>query len=416
MLTIIDKNEIETRIPGPVDDEAEKIAAGIISDVKKRGEDALYEYCVKFGDIEKGDSLIIPRSELEKAAGEIPSDHLELLKKTAKRVEIFAQAQRNSIKDALVAIPGGFAGHQVAPVERACCYAPGGRFPLPSSVIMTAVTAKVAGVKEIYVASPKPVPLTLAAAFVSGADYLVAAGGAQAIAAFAYGAGDIPVCDVIVGPGNRFVTAAKKLVFGNVSIDMLAGPSELTVLADKTASPDVIAADLLAQAEHDVVAVPVLVTDSKELIDAVNLELKIQLEQLKTFETASKSLENGFAVLVDSIEEGIDICDRLAPEHLEVFTVNAKSVAEKCNNYGGLFIGQGSAEVLGDYGAGPNHTLPTGGTARYTGGLSVFNFLRIRTWIRIDDSSKAKDLVSDCAKLAELEGLDGHAKSALKRL
>ena len=416
MLTVINKNDIEQRFSGPVDAEAEKIVSSIIKDVKNRGDNALYEYCVKYGDAEKGANIIITAQELKKAADSIPDDQLQLLKRTAKRIETFAQAQLDSINETIVKIPGGETGQQISPVERACCYAPGGRFPLPSSVLMTAVTAKVAGVKEIWVTSPNPVPITMAAAYVAGAHALVSAGGAQSIAAFAYGTGSIPVCDVIVGPGNKYVTAAKKLVFGNVAIDMLAGPSELTVLADKHASAEIIAADLLAQAEHDVVAIPILVTDSSELLQEVNNQLKNQLEVLTTKETASKSLKNGFAVIVDNIDEGITICNRLAPEHLEILTENAWEVSKKCNNYGGLFIGENSAEVFGDYGAGPNHTLPTGGTARYTGGLSVFDFLRIRTWIRIDSSTDSKELIRDCSALADLEGLHAHAEAARKRV
>jgi len=281
---------------------------------------------------------------------------------------------------------------------------------------MTAVTARAAGVPSVWVTSPRPVPVTLAAAYIAGADGFVAAGGAQAVAAFAFGAGDVPACDVIVGPGNRYVTAAKKLVSGHVAIDMLAGPSELTVLADDTADPETVAADLLAQAEHDVVAVPVLVSDSRSLIDRVNREIERQLQVLDTRATATLSLQKGFAVLVRDVEEGVRICDQLAPEHLEIMTAAADEVAARCRHYGGLFIGGGTAEVLGDYGAGPNHTLPTGGTARYTGGLSVLHFLRVRTWIRISDPAGAEVLVRDAARLAELEGLKGHARSARRRL
>ena len=415
LLQKIDKNEISQRATPPVDAEAESTVRGIINDISKRGEDALYEYSVKFGDVEKGAPLIIPREKLKEAAASISKEDAALLKRTASRIEAFARAQMSSVHEMAIPIPGGKAGHRIAPVERACCYAPGGRFPLPSSVLMTAITARVAGVGEVWVTSPRPVPITLAAAYYSGADGFAAVGGAQAVAAFAYGAGKIPACDIIVGPGNKYVTAAKKLVSGHVAIDMLAGPSELTVLADDTANPATVAADLLAQAEHDVVAVPILVTTSEGLIDKVNGELESQLAELTTFETASESLKNGFAVHVESVEEGVAICNQLGPEHLEILTADAAAVAKKCNNYGGLFIGEGTAEVFGDYGAGPNHTLPTGGTSRYTGGLSVFDFLRIRTWIEISDDVSAQTLVKDAARLAELEGLDGHRRSALRR-
>ncbi|HUT78662.1 MAG TPA: histidinol dehydrogenase, partial [Polyangia bacterium] len=303
-----------------------------------------------------------------------------------------------------------------APVERAGCYAPGGRFPLPSSVLMTAVTARAAGVREVWVASPRPAPATLAAAAVAGVDGLLRVGGAQAVAALAFGAGPAPSCDVIVGPGNRFVTAAKQLVAGRVGIDLLAGPSELVVLADGTADPAVVAADLLAQAEHDPDAAPVLISTSGPLIDAVEREIASQLESLPTRDTAERAVRgNGFAVLAADLDEGITLCDRIAPEHLEVLCAKASSVAARAVHFGGLFIGAGAAEVLGDYGAGPNHTLPTGGTARFTGGLSVHHFLRVRTWLRVDDPAAARGLVDDAVALARIEGLEAHARSAARR-
>jgi phosphoribosyl-ATP pyrophosphohydrolase/phosphoribosyl-AMP cyclohydrolase/histidinol dehydrogenase len=347
----------------------------------------------------------------------VGAEDLELLQRTAERIERFAKAQINSLEAMEVPIPGGKAGQVIAPVQRAGCYAPGGRFPLPSSVLMTAVTARAANVKEVWVASPRPLPITLAAAAVAGVDGFLCVGGAQAVAALAYGAGPVPACDTIVGPGNRFVTAAKQLVFGRVSIDMLAGPSELTVLADATANPAVIAADLLAQAEHDPDAVPILVSLDSALIDAVNANLETQLKSLSTSDTAGASLRrNGFAVLAENLEAAVKICDRLAPEHLELQVANATQVADLCTHYGGLFIGDQAAEVLGDYGAGPNHTLPTGGTARHSGGLSVFDFLRIRTWINIEDPSNSGALLEDAKRLADLEGLAGHANAAKIRM
>jgi phosphoribosyl-ATP pyrophosphohydrolase/phosphoribosyl-AMP cyclohydrolase/histidinol dehydrogenase len=263
-------------------------------------------------------------------------------------------------------------------MERAGCYAPGGRFPLPSSVLMTAVTARAAGVPSIWVASPKPTPITLAACAVAGADSLLAVGGAQAIAALSYGTENIPACDAIVGPGNRWVTAAKQLVSGLVAIDMLAGPSELVVLADESADPSVIAADLLAQAEHDPDAFATLVTVDPKLIEQVNIELCKQLKTLPTAEIAKEALTHSFAILADNYTSAAQICDELAPEHLEVIVTHPEQVIKMLNHYGALFIGSGAAEVFGDYGAGPNHVLPTGQTARICGGLSVFNFLRIR--------------------------------------
>jgi phosphoribosyl-ATP pyrophosphohydrolase/phosphoribosyl-AMP cyclohydrolase/histidinol dehydrogenase len=231
----------------------------------------------------------------------------------------------------------------------------------------------------------------------------------------AYGKESVPACDAIVGPGNRWVTAAKQLVAGIVRIDMLAGPSELVVLADEEADATTVAADLLAQAEHDPDALPILVTPSPSLIESVERELAAQLEMLPTRETAEAAMRNGYAVLVDSLGEGASVCNLLAPEHLEVLTRNANSLSSNLRHYGGLFIGEGAAEVLGDYGAGPNHTLPTGGTARSFAGLSVFNFLRVRTWMRIDALEEAQVLVRDAISLAKHEGLEAHARSASRR-
>lgn len=401
----------------PVDSETVEIARKIVGGVRRGGEAALRKYAVELKDIESSDDpLVSTRDELNDLLSRIDSEERALLERVAGRIERFAAAQRDSIREFALEIPGGRAGQVVAPVERAGCYAPGGRFPLPSSVLMTAVTARAAGVKTVWVASPRPSRITLAAAAVAGADGLLRVGGAQAIAAMAYGVGPVPACDVVVGPGNRFVTAAKQLVSGRVGIDMLAGPSELTVLADETADPSVVAADLLAQAEHDPDAVPILVTTSDSLIDAVNGALDAQLAVLPTRANAEAALENGFAVLAPSVDAGIDVCNRLAPEHLELHVRDADAVAKQCRHYGALFVGHGSAEVLGDYGAGPNHTLPTGGTARHAGGLSVFDFLRIRTTLTIDKGADASSLAKDAVALARLEGLEGHARSAEKRI
>ncbi len=216
----------------------------------------------------------------------------------------------------------------------------------------------------------------------------------------------------MVGPGNRWVTAAKKVVAGDVGIDMLAGPSELVILADTTADPGVVAADLLAQAEHDPEALPVLVTTDPALADAVDTELARQLAELPTRDIAGAALGNGFAVIADSLAEALAVCDRIAPEHLQILTHDAEEVARRAKHYGGLFIGAGSAEVFGDYGIGPNHTLPTGGVARFKGGLSVFDFLRIRTWLRMKDGPDAAAAAQDAAALARLEGLEAHARAA----
>ncbi|KAL4158819.1 hypothetical protein PRNP1_004593 [Phytophthora ramorum] len=401
----------------PVDAGALKDATVIVSDVRDNGVEALQKHAVRLGDVPSDSApLLISQSELQKAFETLPEDQQKVLQRTAQRIRVFAQAQRSSIQTFQQQIDGGFAGQDVSPMNAAGCYAPGGRYPLPSSVLMTAVTARVAGVKTVVVSSPRPAPATLAAAYLAGADYFLAAGGAQSIAAMAYGVGGVPACDIIVGPGNKWVTAAKSLVFGKCAIDMLAGPSECLVIADESADPATIAADLLAQAEHDTAAVPILVTTSQKIIDAVNEQLTKQLETLPSAPTASVSVQNGFAVLCPDMASCVTVSDVLAPEHLEIITSNARELAEQVSNYGGLFVGGRAAEVFGDYGAGPNHVLPTGGTAKYTGGLSVHTFLRIRTWMRIDDAQESQSLVQDSALLARMEGLEGHARAAEKRL
>lgn len=387
----------------------------IVDAVRDGGEAALRAYAERFGDLAPGAPLVHDRAALDAALDALPVADRALLERTAARVRAFATAQRAALADVDLPIPGGRAGHTVAPVARAACYAPGGRFPLPSSVLMTAVTARAAGVAQVWVASPRPTAMTLAAAAVADADALLAVGGAQAIAALAYGAGPVPACDVIVGPGNRWVTAAKQLVSGRVRIDMLAGPSELVVLADATADPATVAADLLGQAEHDPDAVPILVALDAALVDRVDAALTEALATLPTADTARAALANGFALLVADRAEAVAACDRLAPEHLELLIADAAALAPRLAHYGGLFVGHGAAEVLGDYGAGPNHVLPTGGTARFTGGLSVFDFLRVRTWLAIDDLDAAAPLVADAAALARHEGLEAHARSAERR-
>lgn len=393
-------------------------ASVIVEDVRREGLKAVLRHAERLGDLDPAAAaaVMIEGAALRSALDGVDAQTRALLERTAARIRRFAQAQRDTLATLDTDVPGGRAGHTVAPVARAGCYAPGGRFPLPSSVLMTVVTAKCAGVETVWVASPKPTTVTLAAAAVAGADGFLCVGGAQAIAAMAYGAHPIPACDVVVGPGNRWVTAAKQLVSGHVGIDMLAGPSELVVLADKHADPAVIAADLLAQAEHDDDALPILVTPNEGLADAVEVQLAAQLATLPTAATAKAALKNGFAVITSNWEEAYTTCDRIAPEHLQIMVEDPAPATARLRHYGALFIGRGSAEVLGDYGAGPNHVLPTGGTARSTGGLSVLTFLRVRTWLRIDDPAGAAELARDAAMLARLEGLEGHARAAERRL
>ncbi len=406
-----------TRTARAVVDEPTLRAAGdIVADVRRRGAAALREHAERLGDLKPGEPLVRERGELQAALQALPTETRGVLERTAEQIRAFAAAQRACLKELTTAVPGGLAGHTIAPVAVAGCYAPGGRFPLPSSVLMTAVTARVAGVERVIVASPRPAPVTLAAAAVAGADMLLAAGGAQAIAALAYGAGPVPACDVVVGPGNRWVTAAKQIIAGEVVIDMLAGPSELIVVSNETADAAVVAADLLAQAEHDPDALPVLVALHEHVITAVEGELTRQLADLPTAETARPALARGFAVHTPTIEEAVRVCDSLAPEHLALHVRDADAWVAKLRHYGALFIGARSAEVFADYGVGPNHVLPTGGTARARGGLSVFTFLRVRTWLRMADGADLGALVANAADLARLEGLEAHARSALRRL
>lgn len=404
----------------PVDAKTRSIAQGIIDEVRAGGETALRSIAAKFGDLASPDArLVLNREDMKAAYDSLPEDQQTLLERVAARIRVFAEAQRAALTNIDVVVPGGRAGHTVSPCATAGCYAPGGRYPLPSSVLMTAVTARVAGVETVWVASPRPLPITIAAAYVAGADALLCVGGAQAIAALAFGIGGPPNCDVIVGPGNRFVTAAKSIVSGHCAIDMLAGPSECLVLADETADAHLISADLLAQAEHDTDALPILVTTSAALADRVDEEMGKQLAVLPTAAVASVSAAKGFTVLCSSLDEAISVVDKLAPEHLEVQVADSDIVWKQVKNYGGMFVGANTAEVFGDYGAGPNHVLPTSGTARYTGGLSVFTFLRVRTWLRSDapvtDRAGLDAVARDSAHLARLEGLYGHEAAALAR-
>ena len=408
--------EVWERERAAVDPETLNGAAEIVEAVRIEGETAVRRYGERFGEVSATERLVIGRRELDGALRRVPRGDRDLLERTAERVEMFARAQRESLSEVTLDIAGGRAGQYISPVRRAGCYAPGGRYPLPSSVLMTAVTARVAGVDNVIVASPRPAVVTLAAAAVAGADAVLAVGGAHAIAALAYGIDGFDPCDVVVGPGNRWVTAAKQVVSARVGIDMLAGPSELVVLADDTADPAIVAADLLAQAEHDPDALPVLVTTSEALAEAVEAAIERQLVNLPTRKVAEAALTGGFITVVSHLEVAIAVCDRLAPEHLQVMTCEPAKVAAKLDQWGGLFIGENSAEVLGDYGSGPNHTLPTGGVARYRGGLSVLDFLRVRTWLEIDDPAAARQMAEDAVCLARLEGLEAHARAAERRL
>ncbi len=387
-------------------------AAAIVEDVRLRGEAAVREHSQRFGDLSPDDPIILERRHLDAALAEVGPSVRGLLERVAGRIETFSREQRSCLVDLDTPVLGGRAGHRWLPVTTAGAYAPGGRYPLPSSVLMTVIPARVAGVDQVWVASPRPTSVTLAAAAIAGADGLLAIGGAQAIAALAFGVFG-PPSDVVVGPGNRWVTAAKKHLYGEIGIDGLAGPSEIAVVADATADPRLVAADLLAQAEHDPEALPILVTDVPGLIPEVERILSTELDTLPTAAIAGPALDGGYAVAVSDMDEAVGLCDRIAPEHLALHVEDPDAIAGLFTSYGSLFVGEGSAEVFADYGAGPNHVLPTDGGARFQSGLSVMTFLKAPTWLMLDDPAATAE---DAARLARLEGLGAHARAAELRM
>ncbi len=405
---------VASAAPAPVDAETLAGARRIVESVRDGGEEELATFAEKLDGRARGQALFLDKADLARAAATIPAETLALLERTAGRIRRFAEAQRSSLGPLDASVPGGRAGHDVVPVVSAGCYAPGGRYPLPSSVLMTAVTARAAGVERVVVASPNPASVTLAAAHVAGADRFLACGGAHAVAAMAYGVvGQLDRVSMVVGPGNRWVTAAKQIVFGAVGIDLPAGPSELVVLADETADADLIAADLLAQAEHDPDARPALISTDEALIAQVQEKVAVRLAALPTREVAAAALAHGFVAWAPSLEQALAAVDELAPEHLQLCVADPRAAKTKLRHFGAAFLGERSAEVFGDYGAGPNHVLPTGGAARYSGGLSVFTFLRVRTWLELEDSAEA---ARDARDLALLERLPGHAAAAAARI
>jgi phosphoribosyl-ATP pyrophosphohydrolase/phosphoribosyl-AMP cyclohydrolase/histidinol dehydrogenase len=395
----------------PLDPDVARAARDIVEDVRDRGEEALREHSERLGDIEPGQNLVMDRGDLKRGFESLDDETKESLLRVHRRVETFARAQRDALSDLTIHIEGGQAGHRWIPVNTVGAYAPGGRYPLPSSVLMSVTPARVAGVTSVWLASPRPTPLTLGAAWVTGADGVLAVGGAQAVAAFAFGTVN-PQVDLIVGPGNSWVTAAKRHLYGEVGIDMLAGPSDLVVIADQDADPGLVAIDLLAQAEHDVDAVPALITTSSALADEVDNQLEAVLADLPTAEVATTALGNGFCVLVSSLQQAAAVSDSMAPAHVAIHVADPRSVAMLLRDYGSLYVGQSSAGVFEDYGAGPNHVLPTGGGSRFQSGLSVMTFLKASTWISLD---RPDDLVDDTALLARLEGLEAHARAAEAR-
>ncbi len=391
--------------------------ASIIADVREKGDEAVFSYEAKF-DKANLKSLLVTEEEIEKAYDSVPKKFIKILLKSAKNIRVFHSRQVR--KGFSYKTKGTVIGQKVIPIERAGLYVPGGTAAYPSTVLMNAIPAKIAGCKEVCIATPPQKDGTvssviLAAAKIAGVDRIYKMGGAQAIAALAYGTESVKKVDKIVGPGNVFVAEAKRQVYGLVSIDMIAGPSEITVLADEKSNPSFVAADLLSQAEHDKNARAILITPSEKLAKAVGIEVKKQLSELKRQEIATASIENnGVAIIVKDMNEGVDVANAIAPEHLEICSDEPFSFLDKVKNAGSVFLGRYCPEALGDYYAGPNHTLPTSGTARFSSPLSVDDFIK-KTQFTYYDEATFKKAAKDIAYFAEKEGLGAHAKSALIR-
>ena len=385
----------------------------IINDVRKNGDKAVKKYAKKFGD---GDikAFRLTDKEIKAAIKNVDKKTIETIKFAIKNVKEFAKAQFSSVKEIEVNINGNTLGQKIVPIDSVGCYIPGGNYPLPSSAIMTIVPAKVAGVKRVIAMSPKIQDVTIAAAYYSGADEIYRIGGVQAISAMAYGTESIKKVNKIVGPGNKFVTSAKKQVFGECGIDFLAGPSEVLIVADDSANPDFIAADMLAQCEHDKDARAFLICFSKEFAKKVDNKAKEYLKKIPTREIAQISYEKSIAIVVNSINEAIELSNKKAPEHLELCLENDQNIM-KFTNYGSMFIGNYSAEVFGDYVSGTNHTLPTNQVAKYSGGLSVFDYFKIQTY-QIINKNSLKETAQNASILAEKEGLFAHKLAADVRI
>ena len=397
----------------------EGIVSEIIENVKQNGDKALYEYCLKFdkADLQRSE---VSSEEIEEAFASVDKEFIEILKEAAENIKTFHQKQkRNSFiindKDGVVI------GQKVIPIEKSGLYVPGGTAAYPSTVLMDAIPAKIAGCEQIVMVSPpksdgKINPVILTAAKIAGVDKIYKVGGAQAVAALAYGTETIPKVDKIVGPGNAFVAEAKKQVFGKVSIDMIAGPSEILVVADDTNNPDIIAADLLSQAEHDKNASAVLVTDSTDFALKVSKSLEKQIPKLQRAEIARASIDNNGKIIVseNDILKAIDIANEIAPEHMELCVDNPFDYLDKIKHAGSVFLGKNCPEALGDYFAGPNHTLPTSGTARFSSPLSVDDFVK-KTQYTYYSASALEKVAEKIAYFANKEGLDAHGKSATVR-
>jgi histidinol dehydrogenase len=391
-----------------------EIVTRVLKDVKLNGDIAVKKYTQEFDKITL-DYFEISKKQIKDSYARVDKTDIVAIKAAAENIKLFAEKQFETFHDFEIENDGVKLGQKIVPLTRAGCYIPGGRYPLPSSALMCIIPAKVAGVKEVIVCSPKISPVIIVAADIAGADKIFNVGGIQAIGAMAYGTETIPKVDKIVGPGNKYVTAAKKEVYGQVGIDFIAGPSEILIIADETGNPEFIAADMLAQSEHDIHARADLLTTSPEIAKKVKKEIEIQLENIKTKEVAKAALENGKIVHVKDLNEAIAISNRRAPEHLELQVKNKKGMISKLTNYGSLFIGNYSAEVFGDYCSGTNHTLPTNKAANYTGGLSVKEFIKVLTYQEATKEN-CKKLIPIASRIAEIEGLDAHKKSAEMRL
>ncbi|MEE1075171.1 MAG: histidinol dehydrogenase [Acutalibacteraceae bacterium] len=394
------------------------IVTDIIENVKQNGDKALFEYCEKF-DKAKLSSLEVSAEEIDEAFKAVEPRFIEILKKAAENIREFHKKQvRNSFiineQDGIVT------GQKVTPIEKVGLYVPGGTAAYPSTVLMDSIPAKIAGCNEICITTPpssdgKVNPVILAAAKIAGVDRIFKIGGAQAVAALSYGTETVPKVDKIVGPGNAFVAEAKRQVFGRVSIDMIAGPSEILVIADSKSDPRFVAADLLSQAEHDKMASAVLVTDSMELANKVSEEIEKQLKELPREEIARTSIDNnGKIIVADDIADVIAVSNEIAPEHLELCVDNPFDYLDKIKNAGSIFMGRYCPEALGDYFAGPNHTLPTSGTARFSSPLSVDDFVKKSQYTYYTKEALSK-VAEDVAFFAEKEGLSAHARSATVR-
>lgn len=396
------------------------VVKGIVEDVAVRKDQALFEYTKKFDECSlNADTVALSPEETGQALGRVREENLAVLKVAAERIESFHRKQE--IKDGIFSDEEGIKlGQRILPLERVGIYAPGGLASYPSTVIMAAIPARIAGVRDVVLVTPsrdgQVNPLVVAAAKLGGVTQIFKIGGAQAIAALAYGTESIPMVDKIVGPGNAYVAAAKKMVYGRVAIDMIAGPSEVVVIADKTASADHVAADLLAQAEHDEMASAVLLTPDEGLAGEVLSEVNAQMETLQRRSIVELSLKAfGVIVLTRNMEEAVQIANRFAPEHLELMVENPWEMLEKIRHAGAVFLGHNTPEVLGDYIAGPNHILPTGGTARFASPLGVYDFVK-RTSVLHFSGEALRRYGFQAARFAEMEGLEAHGKSVAMRL